>query len=230
MAAPLLVPQASWFRFAMLCNRIDALPRRSQKGAGRLLDLPDSCVLPNLKRLDGRESWSEVRAAWNPGGLAVAVQVNGKLDAPRRGLPESDTDAVAGIQVWVDTRDTRDVHRATRFCQRFAFRLEAGDGSEIIVKSVQKPIPRAMAEAPKAKPESMPAWAERRGRPEGWQIEVFLQREALHGFDPETNRRLGLMVQTTNPRQGDEFLGGLGREFPVESDPSFWPVLELREG
>jgi hypothetical protein len=62
----------------------------------------------------------------------------------------------------------------------------------------------------------------------GWRMEVFLTAEALHGFDPETNRRLGFAYQVTDPVRGDQFLS-VGREFPVGEDPSLWATLELVE-
>ncbi len=59
-------------------------------------------------------------------------------------------------------------------------------------------------------------------------MELFFNAAALHGFDPETNRRLGLMILVSDPELGEQFLG-VGREFPVETDPSLWATLELRE-
>ena len=70
-----LLPQSFWFRLALPCRRVDALPRAK----GRLLDLPDSCTLPDISTLEGLPSWASVRAAWNPSGLAIAVEVTGKL-------------------------------------------------------------------------------------------------------------------------------------------------------
>ena len=56
----------------------------------------------------------------------------------------------------------------------------------------------------------------------------LLPAEALNGFDPDTNRRLGFAYQVTDPDRGDQFLG-VGREFPVAEDPSLWATLELRD-
>jgi len=75
--------------------------------------------------LDGKDPWAEVRVAWNPGGVAVAVEAEGTLAA----LADDDRpDGLYGVQFWVDTRDTRDVSRATRFCHHFDARLTGGTG------------------------------------------------------------------------------------------------------
>ena len=216
-----LIPQAFWFRLALTCRRADGLPKTS--GKGRLLDLPDSCLVPDLAPLDDRPSWSEVRLAWNPGGLAIAVEVSGKVTAPG-------TDSSQGpdsIQFWIDTRDTRDVHRATRFCHRFVATLaRAGSGSILGVEVVQKPIQRAVAEAPIGDPGAILARAERLRK--GYRLEVFLPAEILHGFDPETNRRLGFAYVVSDPDRGDQYLA-VGREFPIGEDPSLWATLVLQD-
>src|SRR5690349_5128250 len=110
MSTAPLIPQAFWFRLAFPCRRVEAIPR---SGKGRLLDLPDSCRLPELARLEGRPSWAEVRVGWNPKGLGVAVEVSGKVGklAHDPMMP----DASDGVNLWIDTRDTRDIHRASRF-------------------------------------------------------------------------------------------------------------------
>jgi len=217
MSTPLL-PQAFWFRVAAPCRPVDGIPR----ARGRLLDLPESCALPDLGALEGRPSWAKVRAGWNPAGLALAFEVVDKA-GPISSEPGRPGGA-DGVQVWLDTRDTRNVHRATRFCHRFAASIVPGPGRSLGVEVTQKPIARAIADAPTAKAGAVAARAER--TLSGWRLELFLPAESLHGFDPESSRRLGLAYQVTDPDRGDQFLG-VGREFPIGEDPSLWATLEL---
>jgi hypothetical protein len=130
------------------------------------------------------------------------------------------------VQLGIDTRDTRNVHRATRFCHRFVATLRPGKGRALEVDVVQKPIARAVADAPTAKPGTVQSRAER--TLSGWRLELFFPAESLHGYDPETNRRLGITYQVTDPDRGDQFLG-VGREFPIGEDPSLWATLSLKE-
>jgi len=220
MSTPLL-PQAFWFRLAVPCTRVDDLPRT--KGA-RLLGLPPSCRLPEMSRLDGKAPWADVRVAWNPAGLAVEVCAEGDLAAlDSMRYP----DGVYGVHVWVDTRDTRDVSRATRFCHRFDAKLASGKGKGgLAVEVAQRTIARAVADAPLCRPEALTARVERLKTV--WRLELFLPAAVLHGFDPETNRRLGFVYQVTDPERGDQFLG-VGREFPIGENPSLWATLELCE-
>ena len=223
MSASGLIPQAFWFRLAVPCRRVEGVPKASENGP--LLDLPESCLVVPTVELEGREPWSAVRVAWNPGGLAIQVDVTGK-QAKIHYDPYL-ADASDGVQLWVDTRDTRDVHRATRFCHRFSAVLVPDRAKKTVgVQFAQKPIHRAQADAPLADPTSIRARAE--ATKDGWRLELFLAAEALNGFDPDTNRRLGLAYQVTDPDRGDEFLT-VGRDFPIGEDPSLWATLELRD-
>ena len=221
MSTPLL-PQAFWFRLSIPCRRIDGLPRTGPRG--RLLDLPESCALPDLAQLEGGRSWAEVRVAWNPSGLAVAIEATGKSGPIS--FDEGPT-LSNGAQIWIDTRDTRGIHRASRFCHRFTAKLAPGGSRTALeVELAQRPIARAVADAPTCPIETLSARAERLSG--GWRLELFFPAEALHGFDPETNRRLGFAYQVSDPDREDQFLG-VGREFPIGEDPSLWSTLELVE-
>ncbi len=217
-----LLPQAFWFRIAASCPRLEEIPRPDDRQ--RLLDLPDSCALPDWGELEGRTSWAEIRLAWNPRGLGIAVRAEGLSDlqlAPDR--PEG----FADIHFWVDTRDTRDISRASRFCHRFTASLRLRmPGRKLDVEVVQRPIARAVADAPLSRPGLIASRAELSRA--GWSVEVFLPAQALNGFDPETNRRLGFAYQVSDHAREDQFLG-VGRDFPIGENPSLWATLELRD-
>ncbi len=213
-----LVPQAFWFRVSAPCGRVEGFPRAK----GRLLDLPESSALPDLGALEGAGSWAKGRAGWNAAGLGFAFEVLEK-GGPISPAPER-ASGLDGVQLWIDTRDTRNVHRATRFCHRFAATLVPAAGRSLGVEVARKPIARAIADAPLAPLAEVQARAER--TVSGWRLELFFPADCLHGFDPETNRRLGFSYQVTDPDRGDQYFG-VGREFPVGEDPSLWATLEL---
>lgn len=217
----LLLPQAFWFRVAASAPRVDGVPRAG--GAGPLLDLPKSCAIPDLAALDGRESWANVRVGWNPEGLGIAIEADGlgmNVKSPER--PEG----FANVSLWIDTRDTRNVARATRFCHRFHARLTLGRDKKTLKTEVeQRPIARATADAPIAPPSDLLHRAELLKK--GWKLEIFLPAKALHGYDPDVNRRLGFAYQVSDAEREDQFLG-VGRDFPVGENPGLWSTLELK--
>ncbi|MGO9598035.1 MAG: hypothetical protein ACLP7Q_08570 [Isosphaeraceae bacterium] len=221
MGKPLL-PQAFWFRFCTVCPRIDEIPRSSARGG--LLDLPEVCTLPDLAALEGRTSWASVRVGWNPQGLGIAVLAVGRA-GQATGEPER-PEGFADVDFWIDTRDTRNVSRATRFCHRFGAHLTLSRGGKSLdVELTQRAIARALADAPMNASDEVSARANLTRN--GWTLEVFLPASTLAGFDPDTNRRLGFAYQVSDHERESQFLG-VGRDFPIGENPSLWATLELR--
>lgn len=215
-----LIPQAFWFRLAIPAPRRDDSARPSAREGP--LDLSESCVAPDLSLLEnGPPSWAKVGVAWNPKGIWIHVRAD---EANVSRSVENHPDGLAAVQIWIDTRDSRNVSRATRFCHRFTARLTPRGGKAVEVEAAQRPIPRATADAPISRPDLLAATAgiDRNG----WWLDWFIPAEALHGYDPETNRRLGFAYQITAPLRDDLFLAA-GREFPVGENPSLWSTLEL---
>jgi hypothetical protein len=217
-----LLPQAFWFRIAANCLCIEDMPRSERSGP--LLDLPPSCALPDGASLEGGQSWAEVRVGWNDRGLGIAVEAEGVDDRQRAGdRPEG----FATVHLWVDTRDTRDVNRATRFCHSFVAQLSVHASPRTLrVDVAQRPIARAVADAPLGKGDLIESRAEL-GR-QGWKLELFIPAAALNGFDPETNRRLGFAYQVADYVREDQF-SGVGRDFPIGENPSLWSTLVLQD-
>ncbi len=217
-----LVPQAFWFRLCAPCSRVEEIPRRSPRGG--LLDLPATCAVADLSSLEDRVSWAAVRLAWNPRGLGIAILADAPASKAARSVDRPE--GFADVNLWIDTRDTRNVSRATRFCHRFSAHLSlARDRKSLDVELSQRAIARAVADAPICSPDVLNTRAVLTRA--GWLLELFLPAEALHGFDPETNLRLGFAYQVSDHEREDQFLG-VGRDFPLGENPSLWATLELQ--
>ena len=123
--------------------------------------------------------------------------------------------------MWIDTRATQNVHRATRFCHRFAL-LPTGRGG-----NKQQPAGFAVPLGPEREGASA---AELRVncdlRKDGYQLRAWLPAESLAGYDPEAQPRLGFYGVVRDDELGVQPLT-VGDEFPYHSDPSLWQTLEL---
>lgn len=211
-----LLPRRSLFRFAVSCRYRD--PLWTSSGAA----MDDSDRLATFAELEDRPAWADVRAAWSELGLALTVRVAGKRQPPwcRASRPE-DSD---GLQVWIDTRDVHNVHRAGRFCHRFLF-LPSGAGSRLERPVAQwLPIHRA-----KEQPRAIPAGALRvrsEKRIDGYLLEAMIAAEALTGFDPDEHPRLGFTYAVIDRELGEQTLG-VGSPMPYQEDPSLWATLDL---
>jgi len=190
----------------------------------RALELPASSALPDLGQLEGTASWAQVRVGWNARGLGLVVEADGVSDEQR---DPARPEGFADVHFWVDTRDTRDISRASRFCHHFVIRLALrGPRGKLTPEVLQRPIARAVADAPIYRGDLIVAGAGM--TKSGWTLALFLHAQALNGFDPDTNRRLGFAYQVSDRVRSDQFLG-VGREFPVGENPSLWATLELRD-
>jgi len=214
-----LIPHHFLFRLAYPCRYLPGIPREE---ADQLLDLPEECRIDNLAGMEGRRNFADVRLAWNELGLAVQAEVRGKEQSPRGDIERprgSD-----GLTLWLDTRDARTSHRASRYCHQFHF-LPTGSGPERDEPAfVQTKINRALHDAPLAPASAVPfECVAVRG---GYLLEAFLPAAVLNGFDPEQNPRLGFYYAVRDAELGEQVLS-VGAEFPYWEDPSLWSVLEL---
>jgi hypothetical protein len=214
-----LIPSRFLFRVAYPCRYAKGIPANESE---HLLDLPRECKIDNFAAAEVRKNYADIRLAWNELGLAVQVEVSGKDQDPEghaTRLRGSD-----GLTLWIDTRDARTSHRASRYCHQFHFLPTGGgpDADEPIFG--QTKINRALQDAPLANPSEVPFRCRRTAH--GYILEAFLPGVVLHGFDPEQNRRLGFYYAVRDAEVGEQVLS-VGAEFPYWEDPSLWSVLEL---
>lgn len=203
---PALLPTPFLFRFLLPVRYRAALPA----------DMDEECTFPLPAMLD-QPRLSEVlqlQAAWNAEGMAFSAHVRGKSKPPQGTMVNPL--AAEGLQLWIDTRGTQNVHRASRFCHHFCL-LATGGG-------VQLPIPRAREESPLAKPGDMQVSVARVKH--GYDLTAWIPEKALHGFDPDASPRLGFYARLRDSELGDRYLT-VGPEFPFATDPSVWCTLEL---
>lgn len=214
-----LLPAPFLFRLSYSCPYV---PQAWDRVACRFADLPDSARIDQRSQLSERKSFADLRLAWNESGLAVQVAIKGK-DTPPVG-DASRPRASDGLFLWLDTRDTRNIHRASRYCHQFYF-LPTGGGNEADEPVCgQVKIHRALADAPVCSAGSIPLACDR--LKSGYRLRAFLPGELLTGFDPETNPRLGFFYAVRDQELGEQTLG-LTPEFPYWEDPSLWSTLEL---
>lgn len=213
-----LIPNRFLFRVAHPCPFVAGIPDDDDD----LFRLPDACRLDNFADMDSRTNFADVRAGWNENGLAFSVEVRGKEQPPTGDASKprfSD-----GLSLWIDTRGARTSHRASRFCHQF-FALPTGGGPERDEPAfVQQKIHRASQDAAQVA-EGVVAFRCRRTAT-GYRLALFLPAEALTGFDPEQNPRLGLFYVVRDGELGEQALSA-STDLPYAEDPTLWAALEL---
>src|ERR1700722_4781762 len=180
-----VVPHRFLFRFSMPVPHVE--PRRG--GTRPFLDLGDAPFLPELGALDDAPTFARLQAGWNEAGIGFRVSVTGKkmpiaevADEPR----ESD-----GLQIWIDTRNTQSIHRASRFCHHFAFLpASPSSGSRRGAKNetgsaYQFAISLAKEDAPSTRVGLLRV--ESRSLADGYELDAWIPAECLAGYEPEAN-------------------------------------------
>ena len=213
-----LVTPSFLFRWSFPVTRIDTLPHRT----GRLLDLPDACRLPSVGELDSRRDFADVRLAWNASGLGVSVEVRGRTKKVKCSAALNELSD--GLTVWIDTRNTQGVHRATRFCHQFCLMPLGGGRKSADPLAIAIPLARAREEVAPVDVSLIQLQSEIAG--DGYRLEAWLPAAVFIGFDPATSPKLGFHYLVRDVEFGDQTLA-VGSEFPVASDPSLWQTLEL---
>ena len=212
---PLLAP-TFLFRFSSRC--LPHAPIWSERGAA----LGEVHRLPNFGQLEGKRTFADIRAGWATSGLAISIRVEGKKQPPWcRGTRIEDSD---GVHLFLDTRDTHNVHRAGRFCHHYAL-LPRGAGSRLDQPLAQfLPIARAREISRPAAATTVTVRTEQ--RVDGYLLEAFLPARALAGYDPVDHPRLGFTYAVVDRELGWQTYS-VGPEFPIFEDPSLWGTLEL---
>ncbi len=218
-----VVPHRFLFRYSIPITQVAGIPKRGRQ----LLKLSDNHSLPSFSELDDEQEFADIRMGWNEKGIGISVTVKSKkrdVECDKRDPAESD-----GLQVWIDTRDTQSIHRASRFCHHFCL-IPSGFGTNGKQPAViQLPIARAREEAAIADSDQFRILT--KPNTKGYSLEAWFPAETLFGFDSacsddRQNPLIGFYYYARDQELGEQFLS-VGREFPFAQDPSLWSTLEL---
>jgi hypothetical protein len=210
------------FRFRFPCKHV----LKGWTGKGGELD--ESYRLPNLAELETSSDQEkktqpfELRVGWNNNGFAFSLLVfNKKQRLWCRAMHPEESD---GIQICLDTRDIKDIHRATRFCHRLIF-LPTGNGHAQTAPGVcWLPIHRAKDHPNPIDLDKIKLHNSIESN--GYRLDVWLPADVLTGYDPKEHPTLGFHFVLIDREHGNRFFL-VEPPFPHDQDPSLWGTLEL---
>lgn len=212
-----LLPARFMFQFKLPC-------RKSPLTWGKHgLELDDTYLLPNLQGMEGMiKPFAELRMGWNPAGFGVQLSVQGKTKS--LWCRETRPDESDSLHLWIDTRATHNVHRATRFCHAFVA-MPLGGGRQLDqAYADQRLINRARENAKPVRAGTLQAQAH--VRPDGYSLSVLIPAAALTGFETREQPILGFNYAVIDREFGLQTLSA-GATLPYQEDPSLWATLEL---
>lgn len=188
------------------------------------LELPDAHRIPNFGELDGRAAFADVRVGWSPEGISFSIRVLGKKQSVW--CRESRFDESDGVSFLIDTRDTHNIHRASRFCHRFVFLPQGGGADGSAPVATLENIARAKENPKPIQDRILKARSEK--RIDGYILRGSIPGSALTGWDPMEHIRLGFNYVLVDRELGCQIFSG-NVEMPIASDPSLWGTMELVE-
>lgn len=216
------------------------MPCYYRENLDELKELSPKYTFPNLETLENGEKTSEtgvfaqnstsvsngktfqVRGAWNEKGIAFQFFVSGKTKTvwcnPNR-PDESDR-----IELWLDTRNVHNVHRATRFCHRFVCLPEGTGENGENPAVIPLPINRT-----KQLPNEVPQGAiqvKSHVQRNCYSLFVYLSANALTGYEPTEFQEIGLTWALIDRDFPMKTLSA-GVPFPFMEDPSLWYAIHM---
>lgn len=207
------LPRRALFRFEIPLYYQAAMPRMD----GNLRKWAPHYLLPPLVEIEGQPPFADVYCAWNEDHLMVA------FDIPHRRGPLC-CDPVHwwkddGLRLCIDTRDARDVKRATRFCH-FFYLLPSGGGA-----SRKHPVVgvHRMSHAKEPPPNvdvskiKVGLHVER----SGYALEAAIPAVCLNGWNPAEHPRIGIFYKVKDTCHGEQHLT-VNDELGWNMDPSTW--------
>ena len=209
------VPKNLLFRYRIACKKFESKSTKK-------FELGDEHILPNFGSFEGQFQFAQIRVGWSEDGLFIQAEISKKeqsLWCRESQLLDSD-----GVQIWVDTRDTHNVHRASKFCHWFVLLpLGGGDDGKKPHASMLK-INRSKDDSPSINRHKIDVNA--KISKTGYKLSAFIQGKALNGWDANEHRYIGFSFSVVDRELGCQTLA-IGPEPPISEDPSLWQTLEL---
>jgi len=208
------VPTGFLFQYEFPIQRLKKTP-----AAASSLELTSKERLPDLSELTGQRPFADVQAAWTPEGLGLTFHV-------RRDFETDDKSGIATdrIRLWIDTRNTKNVHRATRFCHQFVLSPLGTSVRSSKPTAQQVPIANAREEASLCDSDQISLNVSTSD--DSYTARCWLSKQILHGFDPDSQPQIGFYYEIEDRICGRQTLL-VGHEFPYDFDPSLWQTLRL---
>ena len=195
---------------------------KSKSKALKPVELDESYRMPHFGEFESQFQFADMRVGWSEKGVYVTLIVKGRqlpLECRETAIMDSDS-----IYLWVDTRDTHDVHRATRFCHWFVM-LPAGAGAKK-TKPVATPVKINRAREVSPAFNRAKVVIESEVSKTGYKLSTMIPAASLNGWDPAEHRNIGFNFMVNDSELGYQTLA-LGPDMPIEEDPSLWHTLQL---
>jgi hypothetical protein len=178
-----------------------------------------SFLLPHSAELLDEEKFADVYMSWDEEGLCLFCESNRAfVDSAYPRFDEGDS-----LELFIDTRDLKEMGIIHRFCHHFLFLPIEVQG----VRALEITHFRGEDNHPLAEPSQL--LVETVFEKKSYSLSIYLPKEALYGYDPANVPRLGFSYCFHRK-------GGKPQHFPISSRacsigrvPFLWASLQLEK-
>ncbi|MBM3191457.1 MAG: hypothetical protein FJZ63_02220 [Chlamydiae bacterium] len=124
-------------------------------------------------------------------------------------------------EVFIDTRDRKTAGVLHKFCHHFVFLPKEVEG----VQACEMTRLRAEDAHPLCDPKFLQV--EAMFKKKAYELRVFIDKEALHGYDPGQFQRLGFTYRLHRKGDSPQHFNLGSQEYGIEKHPSLWASLKL---
>lgn len=169
--------------------------------------------------------FSEYLSLKNPLHLYAAFDDNGLcfrflFDFPFTGCNLSDFRKGDSVELFIDTRDNKEVQSITKFCHHFIFFPDIQAGKEITRFRLEDRHDFCDEKALEIKSSfSKNSFA----------IDLFIPSYCLSGYDPDQYSKVGFCYRVNRMGKDPLFFNVLPEEYSLEQNPSLWGSLILEK-
>lgn len=197
---------------------IKPLSKQVPKPSSLEWKLSDEYRLPVLNSLSDVKSFAEFAMGWSDAGLFVQLSVKSPHGVTSASSVSKRT---AIMSVYLDTRWSPGVHRASMYCHRFELILDRPTSASPINRGHGElsPIQRARAAPNPIHPTDIPVATFL--QTDGYTIRTFLRSDVLTGFEPQEYQDIGVFYSIDDSLAGSQLLART-RNCPYFEDPSVW--------
>jgi hypothetical protein len=174
-------------------------------------------LLPDTSMLCNEESFADVALGWNEMGLECFAKINHPVE--RCHYP--DVTRGDSFELFIDTRDVKTSGHNTRFCHHFFYLPEAVEGVQA------GEMTHFRTEDRHELCDSSRLAFKINKRSSGYDLQAFIPKECLVGYDPEQFQKMGFSYRVNRNHFVSQHFSVVTEDYKLEEQPSLWSQLRL---
>ncbi len=175
-------------------------------------------LLPDTSLLLEEEKFADLAMSYSQSGLHIRLKVNQAF----QDVAFPDVHKGDSLELFFDTRDRKSAGTIHKFCHHFVFLPKEIGG----IQACEMTKFRLEDAHPLCDFKLLQIEASFKSKE--YELQIFIDKEALYGFDPEQFNRLGFTYRVNRKGAPSQHFNLGSQEYLIEKYPSVWASLKLK--